>query len=199
MFCAWRFTLMKLSFLALKSLEPEVKCKEKKTSVSNRRCSWCWDTHFIPLRTKHSDLQELGQRGRGQDFISLGLHNGHLVFRCASRVNLQERVPKCSPWCCVCWSDASPSDFHTATSWAAERLRSCHRRQSMMASGTRSQRSGMWAGDEALWFEASSGLLYSFKAFVGLVVCERTWWKKNPSFTSFGSFTFHKKRAVSRN
>ncbi|XP_075898523.1 basement membrane-specific heparan sulfate proteoglycan core protein [Nelusetta ayraudi] len=32
------------------------------------------------LRKVHASKKELGQHGRGQDFISLGLHNGHLVF-----------------------------------------------------------------------------------------------------------------------
>ncbi|KAG7221680.1 hypothetical protein INR49_000047, partial [Caranx melampygus] len=33
-----------------------------------------------PPLTKHIYFQELGHHGRGQDFISLGLQNGHLVF-----------------------------------------------------------------------------------------------------------------------
>ncbi|XP_045897684.1 basement membrane-specific heparan sulfate proteoglycan core protein-like [Micropterus dolomieu] len=30
--------------------------------------------------TKHIHFQELGEHGKGKDFISLGLQNGHLVF-----------------------------------------------------------------------------------------------------------------------
>uniref|UniRef100_A0A4W6FLZ6 Heparan sulfate proteoglycan 2 n=1 Tax=Lates calcarifer TaxID=8187 RepID=A0A4W6FLZ6_LATCA len=36
--------------------------------------------HPIPLLTKHIYFQEPGEHGKGKDFISLGLQNGHLVF-----------------------------------------------------------------------------------------------------------------------
>uniref|UniRef100_A0A8C2WMG3 Heparan sulfate proteoglycan 2 n=1 Tax=Cyclopterus lumpus TaxID=8103 RepID=A0A8C2WMG3_CYCLU len=36
--------------------------------------------HSLPLLTKHIYFQELGEHGKGKDFISLSLQNGHLVF-----------------------------------------------------------------------------------------------------------------------
>ncbi len=45
-------------------------------------------THLLPLLTKHIYFQELGEHGKGKDFISLGLQNGHLVFRWLSPVTL---------------------------------------------------------------------------------------------------------------
>lgn len=44
--------------------------------------------HRLPLLTKHIYFQELGEHGKGKDFISLGLQNGHLVFRWLSPVVL---------------------------------------------------------------------------------------------------------------
>ena len=40
-----------------------------------------FQSHLFPPPTKHIYFQELGAHGKGQDFISLGLQNGHLVFR----------------------------------------------------------------------------------------------------------------------
>uniref|UniRef100_A0A8C9YGN9 Heparan sulfate proteoglycan 2 n=1 Tax=Sander lucioperca TaxID=283035 RepID=A0A8C9YGN9_SANLU len=37
--------------------------------------------HPLPLLTKYIYFQEPGENGKGKDFISLGLQNGHLVFR----------------------------------------------------------------------------------------------------------------------
>ncbi|XP_026099660.1 basement membrane-specific heparan sulfate proteoglycan core protein isoform X24 [Carassius auratus] len=34
----------------------------------------------LSLRKKHASIKELGGQGKGKDFISLGLQNGHLVF-----------------------------------------------------------------------------------------------------------------------
>ncbi|XP_048033334.1 basement membrane-specific heparan sulfate proteoglycan core protein isoform X21 [Megalobrama amblycephala] len=34
----------------------------------------------LNLRKKHASIKELGHQGKGKDFISLGLQNGHLVF-----------------------------------------------------------------------------------------------------------------------
>lgn len=44
--------------------------------------------HPLPLLTKHIYFQEPGENGKGKDFISLGLQNGHLVFRWLSPVTL---------------------------------------------------------------------------------------------------------------
>lgn len=71
--------------------------KEKKPNLTNTWFSRYSDTHLLPLCTKPVRLQELGQHGRGQDFISLGLRNGQLVFRCASRMNLRALVSKSWP------------------------------------------------------------------------------------------------------
>lgn len=38
-------------------------------------------TQHLLLLTKCIYFQELGEHGKGKDFISLGLQNGHLVFR----------------------------------------------------------------------------------------------------------------------
>lgn len=49
-------------------------------SAAGRRFS-VFQSHLLPPPTKHVYFQELGAHGKGQDFISLGLQNGHLVFR----------------------------------------------------------------------------------------------------------------------
>lgn len=93
----WQLTSMKIRFLVMGPFESKVtmSCnKEKKPNLTNPWFSRYSATHLLPLCTKPVQLQELGQHGRGQDFISLGLHNGHLVFRCASPVNLRALVSK---------------------------------------------------------------------------------------------------------
>lgn len=84
----WQLTSMKLRFLVLQQRE------ETKLNQSMDFHGIQPRIFFLFLCTKPVQLQELGQHGRGQDFISLGLHNGHLVFRCASPVNLRALVSK---------------------------------------------------------------------------------------------------------
>lgn len=45
------------------------------------RSQYAVTQRLFPLLTRNIYFQELGEHGKGKDFISLGLQNGHLVFR----------------------------------------------------------------------------------------------------------------------
>lgn len=69
-------------YVTLKQIQLGAICMYFLVFAAGRRFTiFSHTSHLLPLLTKHIYFQELGEHGKGKDFISLGLQNGHLVFR----------------------------------------------------------------------------------------------------------------------